>query len=242
MMPNKNLLIALIFLASCTNEISDKEQNLSELMQPNQNYFSSQYECTLSQNNNLNDLEQYIPKLSSLLKNHSFEYQLDFYFLDNQDDEIKNFIINVKNNKSIDQEALNLFINSQNNIFQCLKKNNNLIATTLISKIEEKNDIFYLEILDCEFKSDSNFGTFKIASDYFHNLLNEYNISYKADFLNSDSSSRNFYWYNFFNSSKDRDNFYINWVNSEDSIEIKDLFSEQSECFSSNSYIGYKVY
>ena len=242
MMPNKNLLIALIFLASCTNEISDKEQNLSELMQPNQNYFSSQYECTLSQNNNLNDLEQYIPKLSSLLKNHSFEYQLDFYLLDNQDDEIKNFIINVKNNKSIDQEALNLFINSQNNIFQCLKKNNNLIATTLISKIEEKNDIFYLEILDCEFKLDSNFGTFKIASDYFYNLLNEYNISYKADFLNSDSSSRNFYWYNFFNSSKDRDNFYINWINSEDSIEIKELFSEQSECFSSNSYIGYKVY
>ena len=242
MMPNKILLIALIFLSSCSNEISNKEQNLSELMQPNQNYFSSQYECTLSQNNNLNDLEQYIPKLSSLLKNHSFEYQLDFYFLDNQDDEIKNFIINVKNNKSIDQEALNLFINSQNNIFQCLKKNNNLIATTLISKIEEQNDIFYLEILDCEFTSDSNFGTFKIASDYFYNLLNEYNISYKADFLNSDSSSRNFYWYNFFNSSKDRDNFYIDWVNSEDSIEIKDLFSEQSECFSSNSYIGYKVY
>jgi len=72
--------------------------------------------------------------------------------------------------------------------------------------------------------------------------LNEYSISYKADFLNSDSSSTNFYWHNFFNSSKDRDNFYASWIDSDDSIEIKDLFSEQSECFSSNSYIGYKVF
>ena len=242
MMPYKKFLITLCFLASCSKEISDNQQNLSELMQPNQNYFISQYECTLNQNNNLNDLEQYIPKLSQLLKNHSFEYQLDFYFSDGQNDEITNFIINVKNNKSIDQRALSLFINSENSIFQCLQKNNNLIATTLISKAEEQNDIFYLEILDCEFNSDSNFGTFKIASDYFYNLLNEYDISYKADFLNSDPSSRNFYWHNFFNSSKDRDNFYIDWVESEDSTEIKDIFSNQSECFSSNSYIGYKVY
>ena len=87
-----------------------------------------------------------------------------------------------------------------------------------------------------------NFGTFKIVSDYFYNLLNDYKISYKADFLNSDTGSLNFYWYNFFNSIPDRDNFYKNWVDSEDSIEIKDLFSEQSTCFSSNSYIGYKVY
>ena len=168
MMPYKNFLISLFFLASCSNEVSDNQQNLSELMQPNQNYFISQYECTLSQNNNLNDLEQYIPKLSQLLKNHSFEYQLDFYFSDSQDDEIKNFIINVKNKESIDQENLSLFINAENNIFQCLQKN--------------------------------------------------------------------------FNSSIDRDNFYASWIDSKDSIEIKDLFSEQSECFSSNSYIGYKVF
>ena len=122
MMPYKNFLITLFFLASCSKEVSNTKQNLSELMQPNQNYFISQYECTLSQNNNLNDLEQYIPKLGSLLKNHSFEYQLDFYFSDSQNDEIKNFIINVKNNRTIDQEALKLFINSENTIFQCLKK------------------------------------------------------------------------------------------------------------------------
>ena len=242
MMKNKILLITLFFLASCSREISDSEQNLSELMQPDQNYYSSQFECTLSQNNNLNDLEQYIPKLSQLLKNHTFKHQLYFYFLDSQDDEIKNFIINVKNKESIDPEDLSLFINSENSIFQCLQKNNNLVATTLISKIDQQDDIFYLEILDCEFVPDSNFGTFKVASDYFYNLLNEYSISYKADFLNSDSSSRNFYWHNFFNSSKDRDNFYSSWIDSDDSIEIKDLFSEQSECFSSNSYIGYKVF
>ena len=242
MMPYKNFLISLFFLFSCSNEVSENEQNLSELMQPNLNYFISQYECTLSQNNNLNDLEQYIPKLSQLLKNHSFEYQLEFYFSDSQGDDIKNFIINVKNKDSINQDALSLFINSENTIFQCLQRNDNLIATTLISKLDQQNDIFYLEILDCEFSSNSNFGTFKVASDYFYNLLNEYNISYKADFLNSDSSSRNFYWHNFFNSSLDRDNFYAKWIDSEDSIEIKNLFSEQSECFSSNSYIGYKVF
>ena len=128
MMPYKNFLISLFFLASCSNEVSDNQQNLSELMQPNLNYFISQYECTLSQNNNLNDLEQYIPKLSQLLKNHNLEYQLDFYFSDSQDDEIKNFLINVKNKESIDQENLSLFINSENNIFQCLQKNNNLVA------------------------------------------------------------------------------------------------------------------
>lgn len=242
MMPYKNLLITLFFFASCSNETTYSQQNLSELIQPNQNFFSSQYECTLSENNNLNDLEQYIPKLSSLLNNHSFEYQLDFYFLDSQSDEVKNFIINVKNNKFIEQEPLSLFINSENNIFQCLQKNNNLLATTLISKIDKENDIFYIEILDCEFILDSNFGTFKIASDYFYNLLNEYKISYKADFLNSDSTSRNFYWHNFFNSSEDRDIFYAKWLSSYNSTEIKDLFSEQSECFSSNSYIGYKVF
>ena len=242
MMPYKNFLISLFFLASCSNEVSENEQNLSELMQPNQNYYISQYECTLSQNNNLNDLEQYIPKLSQLLKNHSFEYQLEFYFSDSQGDDIKNFIINVKNKDSINQDALSLFISSKNTIFQCLQRNDNLIATTLISKLDQQNDIFYLEILDCEFISNSNFGTFKVASDYFYNLLNEYNISYKADFLNSDSTSRNFYWHNFFNSSSDRDNFYAKWIDSEDSVEIKNLFSEQSECFSSNSYIGYKVF
>ena len=157
MIKKKNLLIALFFLGSCGNEVSNKQQNLSELMQPNQNYFISQYECSLSKNNNLNDLEQYIPKLSQLLKNHSFKYQLDFYFLDSQDDEIKNFIINVKNEESIDSEDLNLFINSENSIFQCLQKNNNLVATTLISKIDQQDDIYYLEILDCEFGTDSNF-------------------------------------------------------------------------------------
>ena len=129
MMPYKNFLITLFFLASCSNEVSDNQQNLSELMQPNQNYFISQYECSLSQNNNLNDLEKYIPKLSQLLKNHNFKYQLDFYFLDSQDDEIINFIINVKNNESIDQKALSLFINTENKIFQCLQRSNNLIAT-----------------------------------------------------------------------------------------------------------------
>ena len=50
MMPYKNFLISLFFLASCSKEVSDNQQNLSELMQPNQNYFISQYECTLSQN------------------------------------------------------------------------------------------------------------------------------------------------------------------------------------------------
>ena len=242
MMQNKNLIIAIFFIGSCSNEVTDNKQNLSELMQPKQNYFSSQYECSLNQNNNLNDLEQYIPKLSSLLKNHSFEYQLDFYFLDTQNNQINSFIINVKHDKSINQEALSLFINPENNIFQCLQKNNNLIATTLISKIDKQNDKFYLEILDCEFKSESNFGTFKVASDYFYNLLNNYNVSYKGDFLSSDPNSRNFYWQNFFNSLNDRDNFYLNWLGGDDSVEIKDLFSEQSECFSSNSYIGYRVY
>ena len=53
MIKKKNLLIALFFLGSCGNEVSNKQQNLSELMQPNQNYFISQYECTLSKNNNL---------------------------------------------------------------------------------------------------------------------------------------------------------------------------------------------
>ena len=167
MMPYKNFLITLFFLASCSKEVSNTQQNLSELMQPNQNYFISQYECTLSQNNNLNDLEQYIPKLSQLLRNHTFKHQLDFYFLESQDEEIKNFIINVKNKESLDSEDLSLFINSENSIFQCLQKNNNLVATTLISKIDQQDDIFYLEILDCEFGHDSNFGTFKVASDYF---------------------------------------------------------------------------
>ena len=189
-MPYKNFLITLFFLVSCSKEVTNTQQNLSELMQPNQNYFISQYECTLSQSNNLNDLEQYIPKLSQLLKNHTFKHQLDFYFLDSQDDQIKNFIINVKNKESIDSEDLSLFINSENSIFQCLQKNNNLVATTLISKIDLQDDIFYLEILDCEFGPDSNFGTFKVASDYFYNLLNEYSISYKADFLNSDSDRK----------------------------------------------------
>ena len=95
-MKNKILLIVLFFLASCSREISESDQNLSELIQPNQNYYSSQYQCTLNQKNNLNDLEQYIPKLSTLLRNHNFEYELDFYFSDRQNDEIKNFIINVK--------------------------------------------------------------------------------------------------------------------------------------------------
>ena len=72
--------------------------------------------------------------------------------------------------------------------------------------------------------------------------LNNYNVSYKGDFLSSDPNSRNFYWQNFFNSLNDRDNFYLNWLGGDDSVEIKDLFSEQSECFSSNSYIGYRVY
>ncbi len=242
MMPHKFFLIILFFLASCSNEVSDNQQNLSELMQPNQNFFISQYECSLSKNNNLNDLEKYIPKLSQLLKNYNFKYQLDFYFLNSQDDEIINFIINVKNEVPIDQEALSLFINSENNVFQCLQRSNNLIATSLISKTDQLNEIFYLEILDCEFSPNSNFGTFKIVSDYFNNLLNEYDISYKADFLSSDSNSRNFYWHNFFNSAKDRDDFYVKWIDNENSIEIKELFSEQSECFSSNSYIGYKVF
>ncbi len=242
MIKKKNLLIALFFLASCSNESSYEQQNLSELIQPDLNYFSSQYDCSLLGANNLNDLEQYIPKLSALLKNHSFKYQLEFYFADNQKNEIKSFIINVKNSQVIDREKLGLFINSENEIFQCLQKNNNLIATTLISKLDIQNSIFYLEILDCEFSSDSNFGTFKVASDYFFNLLNEYSIAYKADFLNSDSDSRNFYWHNLFNSPEDRDDFFANWVGSDESIEIKELFSGQSECFSSNSYIGYKVY
>ena len=63
-MKNKILLIVLFFLASCSREISENDQNLSELIQPSQNYYSSQYQCTLNQKNNLNDLEQYIPTVS----------------------------------------------------------------------------------------------------------------------------------------------------------------------------------
>ena len=68
MMSYKNFLITIFFLASCSNEVSDNQQNLSELMQPNQNYFISQYECTLSQNNNLNDLLMYIEPLRNFLE------------------------------------------------------------------------------------------------------------------------------------------------------------------------------
>ena len=48
MMPYKNFLITLFFLISCSNEVSDSQQNLSELMQPNQNYFISQYDTLTS--------------------------------------------------------------------------------------------------------------------------------------------------------------------------------------------------
>ena len=67
MMSYKNFLITIFFLASCSNEVSDTQQNLSELMQPNQNYFISQYECTEDGATTLHALTNLILLIASLI-------------------------------------------------------------------------------------------------------------------------------------------------------------------------------
>jgi hypothetical protein len=102
-------------------------------------------------------------------------------------------------------------------------------------------DSFEVEILDCKFNNEFNYGTFSIEVDSFLNLIRKQNILYFAKFQQVNELSSEFTWINYLGSNSDKDILYKGWINEEDSITIQESFNTQSTCESATSYKGYKV-
>jgi hypothetical protein len=124
----------------------------------------------------------------------------------------------------------------------CVMQNNQMLSSNLYIDNKVLNlDSFEVEILDCKFNNEFNYGTFSIEVDSFLNLIRKQNILYFAKFQQVNELSSEFTWINYLGSNSDKDILYKGWINEEDSITIQESFNTQSTCESATSYKGYKV-
>ena len=103
------------------------------------------------------------------------------------------------------------------------------------------NDYTFIEILRCEYNSDSNYGTFKIAIDRFVNKIGTLNIPYSLSYVEDKTTSRGFIWINYFYSEDYKDFLSTNWINEIDSSEIKEEFVTNAVCSDSRGYRAFKL-
>ena len=236
-----SFLILFIFI-SCSEGV-DKEDKSSFLIKPNFNSLQSRYDCILSDNKSLNNLEAFIPSFVGNVSNLIPSATLEFLF--DQETNIDNFSILYRDkpenfnistlNKVLDEEGMD-------KIASCQQSESVMLSSDIyIDNVPVDFSSFEVELLNCKFNEGYNYGTFAIEIDTFLNLIRKKDVKYFAKFQQINNTSNNFTWVNYLGSDEDKVKLYEGWLDEEDSIIIQEAFNTQSLCESSSSYKGYKV-
>lgn len=232
-------LTSFIFL-SCSNDKISSDENLSSLINPDFNLFSRFHDCSINSKKNLNDLEQFIPIFQS---NREFinNNELYIYIIDNNSLTVSNFILIEQSRKNKILSSSLKFIEEGSDIFTCNEDTNSYEVTTLFYQ-NLSDDIFISEVIDCKFNEGFNYGTFSVEFDFFIRSLSNYDLAYKVDFIKNQKTPGRFLWQNYFQTKEEQFNFFQKWIKDSASQEIKQIFEEQVQCFSSSNYKSFKIY
>ena len=170
----KHLSLIIIFLISCSSEVTDSLE-ANSLISPDYNFSTQFIECKLNTGFNLVNLESF---LSDLVKEDSIEnteaYDFKIYFP--KSDYVNEFTMTLKNYSKND--TYTKFIDNLSNrgfdeIASCKYDKNELMGTSLfISDLKIDKSSYAAELLRCNYNDGYNFGTFRIAIERFVNKIN----------------------------------------------------------------------
>ena len=235
--------LILSILAACSSETGIDDQRSSSLVKPNFSVIQARYDCLLSEDKSLNSLEAFIPNFVIKIKESLPSAGLEIFF--NQDTSVNKFsLFYLDNDINFSSEIVSDLMDEEgmSDFADCIIQDNQMLSSNLYidNKVLNFNS-FEVEVLDCKFNDEYNYGTFSIEVDSFLNLIRKQDILYFAKFQQVNELSSEFTWINYLSSNSDKDILYKGWINEQDSIIIQESFNIQSTCESSTSYRGYKV-
>ena len=166
---------------------------------------------------------------------------LKFVYSDNNSLSVSNFILIEQSRKNKILSSSLKFIEEGSDIFTCNEDTNSYEVTTLFYQ-NLSDDIFISEVIDCKFNEGFNYGTFSVEFDFFIRSLSNYDLAYKVDFMKNQKTPGRFLWQNYFQTKEEQFNFFQKWIKDSASQEIKQIFEEQVQCFSSSNYKSFKIY
>ena len=230
-------------LTACSSETGLDDQRSSALIKPDFSMKQARFDCLLSKDKSLNSLEAFIPNFVIKTKESLPSASLEILF--NQEASIDKFsLFYLDNDMNFNSDTVRNLLDEEgiSDFAACEMQNNQMLSSNLYIDNKVLNlDSFEVEILDCKFNNEFNYGTFSIEVDSFLNLIRKQNILYFAKFQQVNELSSEFTWINYLGSNSDKDILYKGWINEEDSITIQESFNAQSTCESATSYKGYKV-
>ena len=239
----KHLSLIIIFLISCSSEVTDSLE-ANSLISPNYNFSTQFFECKLNTGFNLVSLESF---LSDLVKEDSIEnteaYDFKIYFP--KSDYVNEFTMTLKNYSKND--TYTKFIDNLSNrgfdeIASCKYDKNELMGTSLfISDLKIDKSSYAAELLRCNYNDGYNFGTFRIAIERFVNKINLLEIPYEALYIESNQSSEDFIWINNYYSKNFSNEISAEWINNEEAKDIKDEFLENAKCINAKLYDVFEI-
>tara|TARA_E500000178_G_scaffold324049_1_gene350179 strand:- start:1205 stop:1939 length:735 start_codon:yes stop_codon:yes gene_type:complete len=239
----KHLSLIIIFLTSCTSDVTDNlDANL--LISPDFDFSTQFFECKLNKGFNLINLESFISDLvrEGVIENTEAN---DFKIYFPKSEYVDQFIMALKNYTKND--AYTKFIDNLSNrgfdeIASCKYDKNELMGVSLfISDLEIEKSSYSAELLRCIYNEGYNFGTFRIAIERFTNQINLLNIPYEALYIESNQSSEDFIWINNYYSKDFSNEISAEWLNNTETIDIKDEFLENAKCVDAKLYDVFKI-
>ena len=239
----KHLSLIIIFLISCSSEVTDSLE-ANSLISPDYNFSTQFIECKLNTGFNLVNLESF---LSDLVKEDSIEnteaYDFKIYFP--KSEYVDQFILTLQNYTKND--TYSKFIDNLSNmgfdeIASCKYDKNELMGVSLfISDLEIEKSSYSAELLRCIYNEGHNFGTFRVAIERFANQINLLKMPYEALYIESNQSSEDFIWINNYYSKDFSNQISAEWLNNTEAIDIKDEFLENAKCVNAKLYDVFEI-
>lgn len=240
-----NSLLILIFISACGIRDSENEIKLSSLIEPDFTYTQDLFKCSLNKNQSLISLETFfsknIAKYETLAKEENLE--LSIFFPENNFN-ITNFIISIISNKN--PIGIKKFIDSINEdsfdkVASCSFAIYQNRGVNFLEPINNTDLYTNLEILNCKFNTDYNFGTFEISINNFINSLRTIELPYSISYLEDNSSNDGFIWINYYYTDEYKKILSDSWIGDSISLEIQKEFSKNATCIESSKYKSFRL-
>lgn len=235
--------VFLLFLINGCSKDVDQSFQASSLIKPKFDFSSHLIQCNLKEGANLLSLENFF---SDLAKDRFYiDNGFDLYIYFPKTSYVNKFVINIQN--SSNKEAYSSFIQDLSlkgfdKIAFC-KFNSNKLDGLILLNHKNVDEISFntTEILYCNYKTNSNYGTFSVAIERFLNQMSSLKIPYSVLYLQDETSPNNFIWINNFYNENYSKEITERWINTLDAKEIKEEFLENAECVESDIYDSFII-
>ena len=233
--------VFFIFIFSCSSE-KKETVDANSLIKPKFQFNDYLFECNIKENSNLINLEAF---LSNFVKGPLTKDDIDtFKVYVPKSNSFQTFIFHLQT--SIDKDIYIDFIETLSQkgfdkIAVCEFNSNKLTSFNELSIDLNLSDIEFSEILRCEYNTDYNYGNFRISINKFLDQMRSLKIPYELNYIQEDSSSREFTWINNFYTKDFSSQISTKWINSYEANQIKNEFLSNAQCLDSNIYQTFKI-